>query len=280
MVCIKNLLFRLSIIATFPLLTFCTGSTQNFDDDVSIQTFSGNPFYWQYKGEPKLLLGGSWQDNLFNHPSLLEEHLDVLVAAGGNYLRNTMSHRNAGNIFAYVQRDGKFDLDEFNPEYWERFDNFLRMTYDRDIIVQIEIFDPWDRFAESFNAQSLGGWSKHPFTPADNGPLTGKNEGLSEVVFEEKGALPHHVHHRDEHAKLTGQEGKPKAYFFPFQLNNHGGDFPYTFFGFNPGTSREEELLWKDTPKDKIGDFDHLLEIIDWELNVDPDFVKNRQERA
>jgi hypothetical protein len=24
-------------------------------------------------------------------------------------------------------------------------------------------------------------------TPADNGPLTGKNEGLSEVVFEEKG---------------------------------------------------------------------------------------------
>ena len=223
-------------------------------------------------------------------------------------------------------------------------------------------------------------------TPADNGPLTGENEGLSEVVFEEKGtvvrvllrdavaelkgalvgeriwdqykgwpmyskffdnkgALPHHVHHREEHARLTGQEGKPEAYYFPPQLNNHGGDFPYTFFGFNPGTTKEEALeclknfskgdnkitnishahrlepgtgwdvppgvlhapgslctyepqkasdvyamyqslvgdaivpeglLWKDTPKDKIGDFEYLLEVLDWDLNVDPDFVKNR----
>jgi len=37
-----------------------------------------------------------------------------------------------------------------------------------------------------------------------------------------------------------------------------------------------KELLWKDTPKDKIGDVDHLLKIIDWELNVDPNFAENR----
>ena len=30
-----------------------------------------------------------------------------------------------------------------------------------------------------------------------------------------------------------GQKGKPEAYYFPAQVNNHGGDFPYTFFGFN-----------------------------------------------
>ena len=223
-------------------------------------------------------------------------------------------------------------------------------------------------------------------TPADNGPLTGKNEGLSELVFESEeqiecillkdavntlkeklvgkriwdqygcwpvyskffdnlGALPHHVHHREEHARLTGQEGKPEAYYFPPQLNNHGGDFPYTFFGFNPGTTRQdvleclmnfskgdnkitnlshahrlesgtgwdvppgvlhapgslctyepqkasdvyamyqslvgnaivpETLLWKDTPKEKVGDYNHLMEVIDWDLNIDPDFVKNR----
>lgn len=223
-------------------------------------------------------------------------------------------------------------------------------------------------------------------TPADNGPLTGINEGLSEIVFEcdgqterillrdavselkEKligkriwdqhqswpvyskffdnlGALPHHVHHREEHARLTGQKGKPEAYYFPPQLNNHGGDFPYTFFGLNPGTTREEvldclmnfskgdnkitnlshahrlqpgtgwdvppgvlhapgslctyepqkasdvyamyqslvgnaivseALLWKDTPKEKTGDYNHLMDVLDWELNVDSDFVKNR----
>ena len=223
-------------------------------------------------------------------------------------------------------------------------------------------------------------------TPADNGPLTSPNEGLSFVVFEDgsriekvlfrdavnelkgtligdriwhqyecwpmyskffdnKKALPHHIHHRDEHARLTNQMGKPEAYYFPPQVNNHGGDFPYTFFGLEPGTTREdvrrclinftrgdnkitslsrayllevgtgwdvppgilhapgslctyepqkasdvfamyqsvtgdqvvpEELLWKDTPPDRVGDVDYLLEVIDWELNLDPNFRANR----
>ena len=223
-------------------------------------------------------------------------------------------------------------------------------------------------------------------TPADNGPLTGENEGLSAVVytegtqeeqillrdavselkgtligerlwkeyecwpmyskfFDNMGALPHHVHHRQEHAELTGQASKPEAHFFPTQLNNHGGDFPYTFFGFEPGTNKEqvrqclqnytkgdnkitniskayrlepgtgwdvppgvlhapgslctyepqkasdvyamyqslvgdaivpEVLLWKDSPENKVGDFDHLIDVIDWELNIDPNFMENR----
>ena len=224
-------------------------------------------------------------------------------------------------------------------------------------------------------------------TPADNGPLTSPNEGLSFIVFEDngktekvllkeavdelkgqiigdrlwtehkrwpmyskffdnKGALPHHIHHRDEHAALTGQLGKPEAYYFPPQANNHGGDFPYTFFGLNPGVTKDQvlkalkdaaegrdntitslsaayrldvgtgwdvppgvlhapgslctyepqkasdvfamyenithdqvvpkELLWKDTPKDKEGNVEWLLDVIDWDLNVDPDFAKNR----
>lgn len=220
-------------------------------------------------------------------------------------------------------------------------------------------------------------------TPADNGPLTGKNEGISHIVspdgeliplseavellgaaivgkriwqqyhgwpvyskfFDNLGPLPHHVHHRDEHAELVGQRGKPECYYFPPQLNNYGGRFPHTFFGFEPGTTKEmvreclvnftrgdnritdlsrayrlepgtgwdvppgllhapgslctyepqvasdvfamyqslvdeaivpEELLWKDCPSDRIGDFDYLVEVIDWELNVDPEFVRHR----
>lgn len=221
-------------------------------------------------------------------------------------------------------------------------------------------------------------------TPAKNGPLTGENEGLSQIVYEENGQvqqiilkdaiaelgaeiigdrlwneykswpmyskffdnmgpLPHHIHHNDEKAALVGQLGKPEAYYFPPQLNNHGGDFPYTFFGITPGTTKEqikeclmnftkgdnkitnysaaqrlepgtgwdvppgmlhapgsmctyepqkasdifamyqslvneaivpEELLWNGTPKDKIGDYDELVSVIDWELNTDPHFVQ------
>ena len=71
-----------------------------------------------------LLLGGSWQDHLFNHPIGLTRHLDLLRSVGGNDVRNVMSHQNTGNVFAYEQVDGKFDLDQWNEEYWRRFENF------------------------------------------------------------------------------------------------------------------------------------------------------------
>ena len=164
--------------------------------------------------------------------------------------------------------------------------------------------------------------------------------------FDNLKALPFHIHHNDHYAQMTGQYGKPEAYYFPPQVNNHGGEFPYTFFGFNPGTTKDmvrtclenfykgdnkitdlssaqvlrvgtgwdvppgvlhapgslctyepqkasdvfamyesltgdtvipEELLWKNIPEDKVGDYDFLLEVIDWDLNLDPYFVQNRK---
>ncbi len=223
-------------------------------------------------------------------------------------------------------------------------------------------------------------------TKAENGPLTTPDEGLSYIVsdrkgeektlfleavqeykgkiigdkiwrkygrwpmfskfFDNLGPLPHHVHHDDGHAALVGASGKPEMYFFPSQLNNHNGEFAFTFFGLNPGTAKEElkqklkkfpkgdnrileisrayklaldtgwdvppgvlhapgslctyepqfasdvyamyqsvlygehcvveALLWKNCPEEKIGNFDYLVDVVNWELNVDPDFEQNR----
>lgn len=222
-------------------------------------------------------------------------------------------------------------------------------------------------------------------TWAENGPGTPEDEGLSYIVsadgservllrdavdelkgevigeelwnkyhkwpmfskfFDNLGPLPHHIHHRDEHAKRVGADGKPEMYFFPAQCNNYGGEFPFTFFGLNPETTKKqvkeclenftkgdnklldlsqaykitldtgwdvppgvlhapaslctyepqfasdvyamyqsvlyydhavpEDLLWKNCPEEEKGNFDYLVDVIDWDKNVDPDFHKNR----
>ncbi len=58
--------------------------------------------------------------------------------------------------------------------------------------------------------------------------------------FDNMGPIPHHMHQSQEHARLVGQEGKPESYYFPPQHNTIGNNFPYTFMGLEPGTTRED----------------------------------------
>ena len=58
--------------------------------------------------------------------------------------------------------------------------------------------------------------------------------------FDNMGPIPHHMHQNDKQAKLVGQEGKPESYYFPPQLNAIGNNFPYTFFGLEPGTTKQD----------------------------------------
>ena len=58
--------------------------------------------------------------------------------------------------------------------------------------------------------------------------------------FDNMGPIPHHMHQNQEQAKLVGQEGKPESYYFPPQMNAIGNNFPYTFFGLEPGTTRQD----------------------------------------
>jgi hypothetical protein len=56
--------------------------------------------------------------------------------------------------------------------------------------------------------------------------------------FDNMGPIPHHMHQNAKQAKKVGQEGKPESYYFPPQHNNVGNNFPYTFFGLEPGTAK------------------------------------------
>lgn len=159
--------------------------------------------------------------------------------------------------------------------------------------------------------------------------------------FDNMGPIPHHMHQNDKQAKLVGQEGKPESYYFPPQLNAIGNNFPYTFMGLEPGTTKQDiircldrwndgdngildyskayrlkpgtgwlippcvlhapgslltyepqwgsdvfgmyqsmvegravprALLTKDFPKEKADNNKYLVDALDWEANVNPNF--------
>lgn len=58
--------------------------------------------------------------------------------------------------------------------------------------------------------------------------------------FDNSGPIMHHLHQNDQQAGLVGREGKPEGYYFPPQLNLTSGNFPQTYFGLEPGTTRED----------------------------------------
>jgi hypothetical protein len=162
--------------------------------------------------------------------------------------------------------------------------------------------------------------------------------------FDNLGPIPHHLHQSEEQARLVGREGKPEAYYFPPQLNCTFGNFPHTYFGLEPGTTKNDihrclqrwndgdndildysrayrlkpgtgwvvptrilhapgslltyepqwssdvlsmfqsmvdgrqvkrELLVQDVPPEKYNDLDFLVELVDWDRNIDPEFKKN-----
>jgi hypothetical protein len=162
--------------------------------------------------------------------------------------------------------------------------------------------------------------------------------------FDNMGPIPHHMHQSREQAALVKQEGKPESYYFPPQHNNTGNNFPYTFMGLTPGTTKAQvrkcledwnkgdngildlsqafrlkpgsgwligpsilhapgslctyepqwgsdvfgmyqslvegrevpwALLVKDMPKEKHQDLDFIVEQLDWEANVDPNYKAN-----
>ena len=149
-------------------------TTARADDPADrIQPWTRNPWFWESRGEPVWLLGGSVKDNLFQIPDL-EAHLDLLVSAGGNYIRNTMSDRPASGfeIKAFAMgEDGRYDLTRWNEEYWDRFEKMLQLTSARDIIVQIEM---WDRFDHS-----RAEWPLDPFNPKNNINFSHGESGLA-----------------------------------------------------------------------------------------------------
>lgn len=243
--------------------------------------------------------------------------------------------------------------------------------------------DPRDLYAYGAHRGGIDERWFSSTTKADNGPLTGQDEGLSYIdvdgqrvllkeaietagdqflgadvmrehggwnllskFFDNLGPIPHHMHQNEADAQRVGRKFKPEAYYFPPQYNFKDNNFPYTFMGLEPGTSRDDvrrclerwnqgdngilylskayrlqpgtgwqinpgvlhapgslvtyepqvnsdvfgmfqsmvegravpwDLLVKDVPAEHHHDLDYLLNMLDWEANVDPEFAMHNR---
>jgi len=173
--------------------------------------------------------------------------------------------------------------------------------------------------------KQFGGW-----------PMYSKFFDFGEPLF-------HHLHLDFKSAARVGRLGKPEAYYFPPQLNNHMGTFPVTYFGFDPDVTRDQvrerllmytdgdnritelsrgyrielgtgwytppgvvhapgsvltyepqwnsdvnsvyeniaagevypkDFLVENCPRNRKKDVDYVLDLMDWEKNVDPHYKK------
>ncbi len=142
----------------------------------TIEQSSAHPFYWEVDGAPTLLLGGTADDNLFQIEHL-HEHLRALKATGGNVIRCTLSSRDEGNVKPYATDGaGLFDLQEFNPGYWNRLSQLLAWTAELGIIVQVEIWATYDFYWGDY------GWASNPFNPTANRTYSADQSGLPQVI--------------------------------------------------------------------------------------------------
>jgi hypothetical protein len=82
--------------------------------------------------------------------------------------------------------------------------------------------------------------------------------------FDYLAPLFHHLHLGFEAAALVGRLGKPEAYYFPPEMNNHPGEFPVTYFGFDPDVTKDmvrERLLQYEAGDNRITELSRAYRI-------------------
>ncbi len=151
-----------------------------------LQPYSANNYYWEYNGEPVLLLGAfNGAHNVFVDPDEtssqfnLTAQMDEMVTAGGNVMRTVFDPgwaiRDGFAASHQTVAGGKFDLNLLSSgsdSYWGKFETMLSEAHSRDIVVQLEV---WDRF-DMQNTK----WESSPFRPSNNVNYTTSQSGLND----------------------------------------------------------------------------------------------------
>ena len=175
-----------------------------------------NPHYFEYGGKDILLLtSAEHYGAVVNKAFDYRRYLDALAAFGMNYTRiypgafilptNAIRKNDilspGANLIApwarsdapgYVGGGNKFDLDRWDPAFFERLDDFLNYARDKGVIVEICFFNcqydnsyPYSPFHEGANIQKIGGADHRAFQTLANKGLVGEQLKFIEKLIVE-----------------------------------------------------------------------------------------------
>lgn len=180
-------------IFVFALLLIFAIGCKTTKDQGPLQVSTTNPRYFtNYSGKAVYLTGMHTWNNLVEMKRVQDEkefdydnYLDLLEAYNHNFFRlwawdlltwNTTGNRDSrsGILNIYPQPyqrigagnalDGKpkFDLSQYNPEYFERLKLRIQLAEERNIYVAVMLFEGW---GIQFSPE---GYQNHPYHPSNN----------------------------------------------------------------------------------------------------------------
>ena len=206
-----------SVPAGFPLmlLLLSTGYSQPVADPIRIHP--ENSKYFLFRGQPLVLITGTEhygavQNRRVDYVKYLEDTADKKITLSSLFLlfREQQSSRNPYSTLKIEssdfvtpyprtglgkERDGeiKYDLDQWNPEFFERLHGFLSVASEKGIIVEVVLFSNSystsvfalaSRYASS-NIQGIGGteWGNY-LRGTDNNVLRRQIEFARKIIQE------------------------------------------------------------------------------------------------
>ncbi len=171
-----------------------------------------NPHYFMWKGKPTILVtSAEHYGAVLNADFDFRKYLQTMHDEGMNYTRIFMgsyveipgSFNIEKNVLApavgsfltpwlrvgetgLYKGEKKVDLDQWNPEYFERLRDFVSLAEELDVVVEVTLF------CSTYRDES---WQRHPFNPGNN------VNGLPEDLSRKKSNTP-------DNGKLMGYQKK------------------------------------------------------------------------
>lgn len=165
----------------------------------TLQLHPDNPHYFLWRGKPAVLItSAEHYGAVLNLDFDYVKYLDTLAAdklnltrtfTGGAYYepqgsfniaQNTLAPAPGRFISPWAAADGKYDLERWNPAYFDRLRDFVAKADERGVIVELNLFCPFYDAAQ---------WKLSPFNVANNVNNLGAISSTNVYTLDKSGGL-------------------------------------------------------------------------------------------